>query len=248
MATQYTNKDTIYSHHHDEIDAFSFNKKVVDVFPDMISRSVPGYHAIITGIAKLSAFFVKDKTNIYDLGCSLGAVSLAVAKSTQHTNCGIIGIDNSPDMIDSCQRKLASFSYSDSIEIIEGDINQAEFVNASVIIMNFTLQFIPRSQRDALLGRIHQALHPGGVLIISEKIRHENTQINDALVELHHDFKRENGYSELEIAQKRSALENVMVLDTQTSHLQRFSRAGFASSSLWYQNLNFASFIAVKKS
>lgn len=240
--------DNIYANQLDKLESFSFNQQVVDVFPDMISRSVPGYQSIVNGIAELAAIFCQKNTHAYDLGCSLGAVTLGIAKSTQHMPLKIIGIDNSSAMVQRCNDRISAYSYAQNIQIIEGDINNIEYQNASIIVLNFTLQFIEPDKRTELIKRFHNALVPNGVLIVSEKLKHDDSRLNDALINMHHNFKRNNGYSDLEIAQKRSALENVMRLDTQQTHQQRFIEAGFSSSSLWFQQLNFASFIAIKDS
>jgi tRNA (cmo5U34)-methyltransferase len=241
-----TKTDNIYANQLDKIESFSFNQKVVDVFPDMISRSVPGYEAIINGVAELATLFVQPNTRIYDLGCSLGAVTLAMAKSIREKPIKIIGVDNSSAMVKRCAEKVSAFSFANNVEIIEGDINDFECENASFIVLNFTLQFIEPDKRQALINRLYHTLNHGGVLIVSEKLKHQDSRINEAIVHMHHNFKRNNGYSDLEIAQKRSALERVMLLDTQQTHHQRFDKAGFASSSLWFQQLNFASFMAIK--
>lgn len=241
-----TKTDNIYANQLDKVESFSFNQRVVDVFPDMITRSVPGYNEIINGIAELSSMFAKSDTNVYDLGCSLGAVTLAIAKGASETPINIIGVDNSNAMVKRCRDKVSAYSYARNVEIVEGDINHFECKNASLIVLNFTLQFIEPEKRQSLINRLYQELVPGGVLIVSEKLKHEDDRVNDAIIKMHHNFKRKNGYSDLEIAQKRTSLEKVMLLDTQQMHHQRFHRAGFTSSSLWFQQLNFASFMAIK--
>jgi tRNA (cmo5U34)-methyltransferase len=115
-----------------------------------------------------------------------------------------------------------------------------------MVVLNFTLQFIDKQQRQALIDKIYAGMNPGALLVLSEKIQHPNTQINELLIDLHHDFKRANGYSELEVAQKRSALEKVMLTDSLEQHLQRFSQAGFAQSATWFQCFNFLSMVAIK--
>ena len=118
--------------------------------------------------------------------------------------------------------------------------------DASVVVFNFTLQFIPPAQRDALLARIGSAMRPGGVLVLSEKIRFEDEHLQALNTDLHHAFKRANGYSDLEISQKRSALENVLVPETIATHQQRLRNAGFTSVDVWFQCFNFASLVAIK--
>jgi tRNA (cmo5U34)-methyltransferase len=238
--------DTIYQRQQNKVDDFCFNRQVVDVFPDMIERSVPGYVNIIDGVGRLAAKFTVAKSNVYDLGCSLGAVSLSIAKHNQQHEIQIIGIDNSPAMVERCQRNVDSYTYTTPINIKEADIVDFEINNASVIVMNFTLQFIEPELRNKLMSKLFDALLPGGILILSEKIKLGNEVMDSAVIELHHDFKRENGYSNLEISQKRTALENVMILDEYSLHEKRLLKTGFDAVSIWYQQFNFVSFFAIK--
>lgn len=240
-------QDSIYRTPHEKLNDFSFNHQVADVFPDMIERSVPGYANIIDGIGRLASKFSVNNTQMYDLGCSLGAVSLSMAKHNDTKNVNIIGIDNSPAMVERCQGHVNSYNYATPIIIQEADILNVEFNSASVIVMNFTLQFIDPSRREALMNRLYDALVPGGILILSEKIKLNHHAMDQAIIELHHDFKRENGYSDLEISQKRTALENVMILDEYNTHESRLLNAGFNAVSIWFQQFNFVSFFAIKE-
>lgn len=237
-------KDRIYAETLNQVNDFSFNKAVVDVFPDMISRSVPGYSSMIAGIGQLTAEFYQSNGRIYDLGCSLCAASLSIAKHCQSAE--IIALDNSAEMVSRAKSHIANYAFAKNIRVIESDITQFELQAASVIVMNFTLQFIPPEKREALINKCYEALLPGGVLILSEKIRCIDERANRALINLHHDFKRQNGYSDLEISQKRSALEKVMILDTFDAHRERLLSIGFNSVNQWYQCYNFASFFAIK--
>ncbi len=239
-------RDQIYSQPQQKVDDFTFDNSVVEVFPDMIQRSVPGYSTIISTIGKLCEQFHQANSHIYDLGCSLGAATLSMRKAVTKDNCKIIGIDNSQAMVDKCRLHIKAYVSDVPVSIELGDIQNYPLDNASVVVMNFTMQFIEPAERAALVQKIYDSLLPGGILIVSEKLRWENTDINEAINNLHLDFKRANGYSELEISQKRSAIENVMKIDSQQIHLQRLSQAGFKNSSIWYQCFNFASFIAIK--
>ncbi|MFT5712862.1 MAG: tRNA (cmo5U34)-methyltransferase [Glaciecola sp.] len=238
--------DSIYQKQQNKVDDFRFNRQVVDVFPDMIERSIPGYANIIDGVGRLAAKFTVAKSNVYDLGCSLGAASLSIAKHNRQQDIQIIGIDNSPEMVERCQRHVDSYTYGTPIDIREADIIDFDIKNASVIVMNFTLQFIEPKLRNDLMAKLFDALLPSGILILSEKIKLDNEVMNSAIIDLHHDFKRENGYSNLEISQKRTALENVMILDEYSLHEKRLFETGFDAVSIWYQQLNFVSFFAIK--
>ena len=238
--------DLIYSQAHKQVKNFTFDAQVVEVFPDMISRSVPGYNTIIDTIGRLSQQFVKNNSNIYDLGCSLGAATLAMRKGISAESCKIIGVDNSTDMVKRCKMHVDAFKGNTPVEIIEGNIQDINIENASMVVLNFTLQFIEKSQRQALLSKIAKGLKPGGLLVLSEKITSQDNVTDEVLIDLHHSFKRDNGYSELEVAQKRTALEKVMLTDSVEVHKARLSNAGFKHISLWFQCFNFTSFIAIK--
>ncbi|NOQ81779.1 MAG: carboxy-S-adenosyl-L-methionine synthase CmoA [Methylophaga sp.] len=239
--------DEIYASPLDKLVDFRFDERVVDVFPDMIQRSVPGYGTIISTIGIFAEKYAQANSHCYDLGSSLGAVTLSMRQRINQPNCDIIAVDNSPAMIERGQQILASDTLSTVPVTMQcADIQDIEIENASVVVMNFTLQFIPLEQRLALIKRIYQGLNPGGVLILSEKIAFNEQQRQDFQIDIHHDFKRANGYSDLEISQKRSALENVLIPETVSVHQQRLAEAGFAFSDVWFQCFNFISLVAVK--
>lgn len=238
-------KDNIYSQPLNVSD-FQFDESVVEVFPDMIQRSVPGYSTILSTIGKLTKQFAQDNSTLYDLGCSLGAASLMMRRNCDAADCTLIAVDNSQAMVERCQLHLGGFKSATPANVICAGIEDVELTNASVVVLNFTLQFVPVAERQAIINRIYNALLPGGLLVLSEKLKFEATECDTLLVELHHDFKRSNGYSELEISQKRSALENVLVPDTLATHEQRFSEAGFSQFTQWYQCFNFSSMLAIK--
>ncbi len=241
-----TGKDAIYSTPLVNLDDFNFDEMVAQVFPDMIQRSVPGYSTIVDGIGQLAARFAQDNSSIYDLGAALGAASLAVRRYVTAEHCNIIAVDNSKAMVERCKMNVQSIRSAIPVTVVEGKLQDVEIRNASVIIMNFTLQFIPTEERQDIIQQLFNALTPGGVLIISEKVDHAHNLTNELLIDMHHEFKRRNGYSELEISQKRSALENVMRIDTFDIHQQRFANAGFEHAEMWYKCFNFCSMFAIK--
>jgi tRNA (cmo5U34)-methyltransferase len=238
--------DRIYANPLAEVKQFSFDQTVVDVFPDMIKRSVPGYATIINMIGNLAERYAQTDSRCYDLGCSLGAATLAMRHRIQAANCTIVGVDSSPAMIARCEQILAADSGEIDVELVCGNLQDITLTNASMAVLNFTLQFIPIEERVTVLSTIFQGLLPGGVLILSEKVAFEDVPHQQLMTELHHNFKRANGYSDLEIAQKRSAIENVLIPETLAVHRQRLRQAGFHSVDVWFQCFNFASLIAIK--
>jgi tRNA (cmo5U34)-methyltransferase len=240
-------QDEIYASPLNEIIDFDFDEKVAEVFPDMIQRSVPGYGTMISTIGILAAKYAQPNSRCYDLGCSLGAVSLSMRQRINQPDCTIIAVDNSEAMVERGLELLASDSSSRvSVEMVCANIQDIVIEDASVVVLNFTLQFIPLDDRLALITRIYQGLKPGGVLILSEKMAFDDQVKQDFHTEAHHNFKRANGYSDLEISQKRTALERVMIPESLTCHKQRLQEAGFPMSEVWFQCFNFASMAAIK--
>lgn len=223
-------------------DGFSFDDKVARVFADMIGRSVPGYGQTLQMVELLAHQYAQSGSKLYDLGCSLGASTMALHRGSAGKDCTVIGIDNSPAMVTHCREKLND----DGIDIRCQDILDTEIEHASVVVLNFVLQFIDQTARPGLLSSIYQGLLPGGVLILSEKISFDDAEENMRQTALHEAFKRAQGYSDLEISRKRTALEHVLIPETQDVHQQRLSQAGFSSTSTWFQCFNFMSMIAIK--
>lgn len=231
-----------------QVPDFTFNEDVVRVFPDMIKRSVPGYPTIVENTGVLAAQFAQANSTLYDLGCSLGAVTQAMRRHVSHSGCKVIAVDNSAAMVERCREHLnaqdAMFQELLPVTVLEADILNLTLEPTSLVALNFTLQFIAPEQRLELLQKIRQALLPEGALVLSEKLHFNDAAEHDLLNELHLAFKRANGYSELEIAQKRRAIEKVMLPDSLEEHRERLYSAGFSQVVVWFQCFNFASLIA----
>ncbi len=236
-------RDNIFTKENDLV-GFTFDAQVADVFDDMVKRSVPGYQSMIEMISLSIKTYGQNNTNYYDLGASTGATSIALGINNPHSNNQIIALDNSPDMVKKFQQNLTG--KIDNIDVVCGDILDIKFENASIIVLNLTLQFITPSNRQALINKIYKGLNTNGALIVSEKIHFDNKKKQKQITKLHLDFKRANGYSELEIANKRQSIENVLITDSKQTHFKRFNTAGFKNSICHFQCLNFASFLAVK--
>ena len=224
---------------------FRFDASVASVFPDMINRSVPGYATVVGMTGTLAAQHARPGSQIYDLGCSWGASLRSVAREPACDRCELIGIDNSESMLEQASNHLAQFPEAKRIQLQYADVLDTPLHNASVVIMNYTLQFIPIEEREGLLKRIREAMMPGDVLILSEKLTLPDPRLNEYLIDLHHNFKRQQGYSDLEIAQKRQALEDVLVPETRQTHVERLQKVGFSRCDVWFQCLNFGSLIAI---
>ena len=234
----------------DGSEPFRFNASVARVFPDMLQRSIPGYAASIEAIGALAARFVRAGTTCYDLGCSLGAATLAMRQGIQQPCCRIVAVDSAPAMIERCREMIAEddrqHGPETQVDLVERDIRDLRFDNASMVVLNYTLQFIARADRDELVQSIYAGLNEGGLLVLSEKVTDDDAEMEDLLVDLHHEHKRRQHYSALEIARKRAALEDVLVPETVAAHKARLQRAGFARSAVWLRYFNFVSIIAIR--
>ena len=239
-------RDTIYADPLRESGLFAFDENVAQVFPDMIKRSVPGYTTIVAMTGLLAQRYASAGSRLYDLGCSLGASTLAMRQELRGEDCSIIAVDNSQAMLDRCRSIIDTDTHGTPVELICANLEDVAIEQASVVVLNFTLQFIPLAIRDEVIRRIYAGLRPGGIMVLSEKVTFEDPHLDELNIELHHEFKRANGYSELEIAQKRAAIENVLLPETLACHKQRIAEAGFSSCDVWFQCFNFASLVALK--
>jgi len=239
-------EDSIYADKQARVEGFRFDDKVTRVFADMIQRSVPGYGLTLQMIGLIAAQYAQKDSHLYDLGCSLGAATLAMRHAIQQEGCQIVSVDNSEAMLKQCQAYIAADDGDVPVLLKHADIQGVVIENASVVVLNFTLQFIPLAERELLLKRIFQGLKSGGVLILSEKVCFDDVGKNERQRQLHETFKRSQGYSELEVSQKRQALENVLLAESLEVHHARLQRAGFSDSQTWFQCFNFASMLAFK--
>jgi tRNA (cmo5U34)-methyltransferase len=241
-------KDEIYRSDTEVSAPFEFNEAVADVFPDMLQRSIPGYPASIEAIGLLAARYVQPGTNCYDLGCSLAAATLAMQRNIAVAGCRIVAVDSSQAMVERCREVLAREHVDPGaeVDVVCSDIRGIEISNASMVVLNYTLQFLPVDDRLALLAKISEGMVENGILILSEKVVDEDPEIENLLVEMHHQFKRRNAYSDLEISRKRAALENVLRPETLKTHVARLKRAGFRSAGPWLRYYNFVSILALK--
>jgi tRNA (cmo5U34)-methyltransferase len=238
-------KDTVFAEKKDRIEPFAFNREVTAVFDDMLKRSVPLYGESIQRQAQLTAAFYQEQTRIYDLGCSHGNLGLLIAEQFGDTCFSMVGVDSSPPMIDRYHARLGPGNFP-GIALVCGLLEDIRIEKASVVLINLTLQFLELEKRDALIKKIYQGLLPGGVLLVTEKIICEDLSLNELEQEFYRRFKRENGYSELEISQKRDALEKVLIPESIGVHKKRFLGSGFSSVDVWLKWFNFASMIAIK--
>ncbi|QEN04028.1 carboxy-S-adenosyl-L-methionine synthase CmoA [Thiospirochaeta perfilievii] len=243
--------DKVFSNPLGEIPPFTFNEKVAHVFDDMAERSIPFYREVQKMITDLSLTFFQEGSKIYDLGCSTATTSALVYQGLIDrgvTDFTIKGIDNSEAMCEEARIKLDSLGASkDHVSISLGDFLQEEIHDASVVIMNYTLQFTDPLKREAIIKKIYNGLRHNGILLVSDKLLQTNTDISRTFIDKYYNMKRLNGYSELEISQKREALENVLIPYTLEEETALFTQCGFKGVDAFFSWYNFTSFICIKK-
>ena len=247
--------DTLFTTPLDKAARFSFDEQVVACFPDMIRRSVPGYGQVLAMLPIFARRHCKYRqqdnngqrvSRVYDLGCSLGAASMALAGEFEPQDLQIKAIDISPAMTTEASALLTENYPAHNIEVITADIRDVELELCDMVILNLTLQFLPAADRVAVLEKIYAALSGGGILVLTEKTHAFDEQYDAWLVERYYDFKRANGYTEMEISGKRNALENVLITDTLDEHHARLAQVSFQRHLTWFQFLNFVSIVAFK--
>jgi len=239
-------KDTLFHQKNDTQPPFVFDEAVAQVFPDMVKRSVPGYSNVIAGSGLIAGDYAQDNSNCYDLGCSVGASTFAMLQHIKAADFHIIAVDNSAPMIDLCRQNVSNSVNADKVAYHCTDIQDIEIENASVVILNYTLQFIPVNERDDLLRTIYSGMNNNAVLVLSEKLSFDTDAERQRQTALHESFKRAQGYSDLEISQKRAALENVLVPESLLTHINRLNHIGYRDAQLWFRSINFASVMAWK--
>jgi tRNA (cmo5U34)-methyltransferase len=241
-----TTEDTLYATGAVEED-FTFNDRVAEVFDDMLNRSIPYYRTVIDGMAQLLACRLAPGSTLYDLGCSTGATLLELARRLPDMGFHYIGIDNAPAMLDKARRKSAMFNKSAVLQFKEDNVTSCPLPHATGIICNYTLQFLRPLTRQTFISRIYEALPEGGLFFLSEKTISHASRLNRDFIEIYHNFKKKQGYSELEIAAKREALENVLIPFSLDENIALLRQAGFEEIETFFKWFNFTAIVALKR-
>ena len=240
-------KDRVFAKKKKKIKSFEFNEAVASVFDDMLNRSVPLYAESIQRQSQLAAGYYQEGSRIYDLGCSHGNIGVLILDQFGRRPVKMVAVDSSRPMIDRYLKRIKKYDPPCQVDLVCGFLENIQIRNASVVLINLTLQFLDTEKRDELVHHIYQGMNPDGILILSEKTVHESEVLNGLQTKFYEAFKVENGYSLLEISQKRDALEKVLVPDTIETHKKRILAAGFSEFDVWLKWFNFVSMIAIKQ-
>lgn len=226
---------------------FKFGSTVASVFDDMVSRSVPYYGEMQRMMAELAADYAKPGTDVYDLGCATGTTLIGM-NTTVAEDIRFIGIDDSPEMLDKCRVKLQEAGLTRPYDLRMADLNgDVDISNASVVALCLTLQFVRPIYREKLLKSVFDGLQSGGVLILVEKILAEDSVFNREFIKHYYNYKRRNHYSDMEISQKREALENILIPYKLSENITLLRDIGFEHCEVFFKWYNFSGLIARKK-
>lgn len=238
--------DRIYKTTRDTVDPFQFDRGVAEVFDDMVERSVPFYQDVQKISEQVVGRFVQPSTAVYDLGCSTGTSLVRVAVSSSDIDYELIGVDESAEMLEKCRLKLQEHGLIKKVSLVESSIQSMLYAKTSVTLLNLTLMFLHESERLSVLKKVHQAMIPGGALLLTEKVAADDSEIAEFINFLQDDFKRSCGYSEIEISQKRAALDGVLRPKSLSDNIELLSEAGFTRSEVVLRCPCFASILAIK--
>jgi len=230
------------------IDDFNFGTATAAVFDDMLDRSVPFYGEIQRMLGELAADFAAQGSAIYDLGCSTASSFLAIGTYlTSDAEVEFIGFDSSPDMLERAERKLQAARFPWRYHLEHADLDQgARIENASVVLLVLTLQFLRPLNRERLISSIYEGMNHNGCLLLVEKVLGEHSTFNRLFINHYYEMKRRKGYSEIEIAQKREALENVLIPYRLGENEQLLQQAGFRQIDVFFKWYNFCGLVAIK--
>ena len=242
-----TDKDHVFKEEIKIATDFKFGSTVASVFDDMVSRSVPYYGEMQRMMAELAADYAKPGTDVYDLGCATGTTMIGM-NTTVAEDIRFIGIDDSPEMLDKCRVKLQEAGLTRPYDLRMADLNgDVDISNASVVALCLTLQFVRPIYREKLLKSVFDGLQSGGVLILVEKILAEDSVFNREFIKHYYNYKRRNNYSDMEISQKREALENILIPYKLSENITLLRDIGFEQCEVFFKWYNFSGLIARKK-
>ena len=225
---------------------FIFDSNTAGVFDDMVQRSVPFYEEIQRMTCELAGDFAVNGTRLYDIGCATGT-TLQILDPILDPSIAFVGVDNSEDMLAKARQKLQHVAARRTLTLINSDIHaRFQIEDASVVMMILTLQFIRPLNREDLLRRINESLGENGCLILVEKVTGPYSLLNRLFIEHYYDFKRRSGYSEMEISQKREALENVLIPYHIQENRELLFKTGFTQIEEYFRWYNFCGIVAVK--
>ena len=240
-------KDTIYSDPQEQFRPFQFDQRVAHAFNDMISRSVPYYQDLQTLVLRLLEPYLQADHTILDCGCATGTSIHSISTAFPKLPLTFYGIDNSNSMLDSAKQTCRHLPNHQSVHFECVSLETwTSIPDHNITLLILTLQFLDPKNRLSFLQRLSEKAESGSIIILIEKIAIPNPNLSRHYTDLHHGFKKDQGYSDLEIAQKRDAIETVLIPLSLEENLTLLHQAGYTKTDVFFKWLNFAGILAIK--
>ena len=213
-------------------------------FDNHIDKSIRGYSTLHDDIVKMSRYFVENDTYVVDIGCSTGKTLAAMYDQNKDfaEDATYRGIDYADGFVADMDKRSEDYP---ALWLTQGDVRDYEFDNCSLVTSIFTLQFMPRKDRQEVLNRIYDGLNPGGAFIFAEKTYSCSSKVQDMLTFMYYDFKRDS-FDPDDIMDKEQTLRNMLRPNTWSELNEMLSEAGFESVQTFWQNHLFVGAIAIK--
>ena len=223
--------------------AWTFNKNIASKFDYHISKSIPLYKEFRWLGEKLSDFYIKNDSKVYDIGCSTGSFlkNLAVRHSDK-VKAKFYGIDVVKSMIKYANLK----NKHKKIKFLNKNILKYNFLESDLIISFYTIQFIHPKFRQKIINKIYKSLNWGGAFFFVEKVRSYDARTQDQLTSIYEEYKIDNGFSLKEITNKKMSLKGILEPFSSRANIQMLKRAGFVDVSSVAKFVSFEFFLAIK--
>lgn len=226
---------------------WEFDEEVTKVFSNMISRSIPDYETMRALSSRLACDYLHDGARLLDLGCSNG-LSVAGIVREYHDRISYVLCDISKPMLEQCRDRYAGLISKGCMTVVDNDLRRGlPEGDYDVIQSILTLQFTPIEYRKQIIKRVYDSLNRNGCFIFVEKVLADSPKLDSILVDEYYRIKREHGYTQEQIEDKRKSLEHQLTPLTERWNVDMLREAGFREVECFWRCLNFCAWIAVKK-
>lgn len=215
---------------------------IEDSFDSHISKSVPLYLTAHELAVEASDFFIRDRSIVYDIGCSTGTFLNKLWARKKDKSPRLVGIDTVESMIQHAENNRAD----PSISFLCASVYEVDFDPSSMITSFYTIQFIPPSIRQDVINRVYNSLEWGGAFLFFEKVRAPDARFQDISSQLYTEFKMRNGYAADEILQKQMSLKSVLEPFSSQGNLELLKRAGFVDIMPIFRYVFFEGLLCIK--
>tara|TARA_R100000773_G_scaffold44468_1_gene45730 strand:- start:4092 stop:4805 length:714 start_codon:yes stop_codon:yes gene_type:complete len=225
-------------------------------FDNHIDKSIRGYKELLNDVVSFSRYFVEEKTHVLDIGCSTGKLTKEIfLENHEHKNrVTYEGVEYAKGFQEDLHKrsdelwKMVEESKNRSfINFSEKDIREYSlgYNKYSYITSIFTLQFMPKTDREKLIRDIYTSLIPGGAFVFAEKVYSQNAHIQDMLTFMYYDYKRKH-FEDKDILDKENTLRHMLKPNTWPEINEFLTKAGFKDIQVFWRNHNFLGAIVIK--